>query len=85
MPLKELKPLLEHANLYIIQKDLPDEDRFFIENNADITYLGNDLNDFSDAAAIVKNMDLVVCVDTSLAHVAGAIGKKCVCFAFAYI
>lgn len=75
MPLKELEPLLEYANLFIIQKDLPDEDRLFIERIGEIEYLGDELNDFSDAAAIIQNMDLVVCVDTSLAHVAGAIGK----------
>ena len=76
MPLKELEPLLEHANLFVIQKDLPDEDRLFIENSDGITYLGDSLEDFSDSAAIIENMDLVVCVDTSLAHLAGAIGKK---------
>lgn len=76
MPLAELEPLLEYANLFVIQKDLPDEDRDFIKNSSGITYLGHELDDFSDSAAIVKNMDLVVCVDTSLAHLAGAIGKQ---------
>jgi len=76
MPLKELKPLLEYANLFVIQKDLPDEDRDFIENSIGITYLGDELNDFLDSAAIIENMDLVICVDTSLAHLAGAIGKQ---------
>lgn len=76
MPLKELEPLLKNANLFVIQKDLPDEDRLFIENSDGITYLGDSLEDFSDSAAIIENMDLVVCVDTSLAHLAGAISKK---------
>ena len=76
MPLKELEPLLEYANLFVIQKDLPGEDREFIENRDGIVYLGDELNDFSDSAAIIKNMNLVICVDTSLAHLAGAIGKQ---------
>jgi len=76
MPLKEANPLLKYANLFVIQKDLPDEDRDFIENSNGITYLGDELNDFLDSAAIVKNMDLIICVDTSLAHLAGAIGKQ---------
>jgi tetratricopeptide (TPR) repeat protein len=76
MPLKYLSPLLEYANLFVIQKDVSDEDRVFINNNLGIYYLGDDLRDFLDSAAIVKNMDLVLCVDTSLAHVAGALGKK---------
>ena len=33
------------------------------------------LNDFSDTAALVENLDLVISVDTSAAHLAGAIGK----------
>ncbi len=33
------------------------------------------LNDFSDTAALVENLDLVISVDTSTAHLAGALGK----------
>jgi hypothetical protein len=34
------------------------------------------LVDFSDTAALVENMDLVITVDTAVAHLAGAMGKK---------
>lgn len=34
-----------------------------------------ELNDFSDTAALIENLDLVLSVDTSVAHMAGAIGK----------
>jgi tetratricopeptide (TPR) repeat protein len=34
-----------------------------------------ELNDFSDTAALVDNLDLVIAVDTSTAHLAGALGK----------
>lgn len=33
--------------------------------------------DFSDSAATIENLDLVVTVDTSIAHLAGAMGKEC--------
>jgi hypothetical protein len=35
----------------------------------------NECEDFSDTAALVVNLDLVISVDTSVAHLAGALGK----------
>jgi len=39
--------------------------------------LGPELKDFADTAAVVSALDLVICVDTSTAHLAGALGKPC--------
>jgi Glycosyltransferase family 9 (heptosyltransferase) len=35
----------------------------------------DDLHDFSDTAALIENLDLVISVDTSVLHLAGALGK----------
>lgn len=43
----------------------------------DIVDLGKTFRDFSDTAGAVENMDLIICNDTSLAHLAGAMGKPC--------
>ncbi len=35
----------------------------------------NELNTFADTAALVENLDLVICVDTAIAHLAGALAR----------
>jgi tetratricopeptide (TPR) repeat protein len=39
--------------------------------------LSHHINDFGDTAAIMANLDLVIAVDTSVAHLAGALGRPC--------
>jgi len=42
-----------------------------------ILHLGSDIMDFADTAAIVAQLDLVICIDTAIAHLAGALNKPC--------
>ena len=44
--------------------------------NTSIIDLSDYINDFNDTAHLIKQMDLMVSVDTSVAHLAGSIGHK---------
>ena len=48
-----------------------------ISNKYNVIDLAPEFKDFSDTAAAVDNMDLLICNDTSLVHLAGALTKKC--------
>ena len=48
-----------------------------IKEKYDIVDLGATFKDFSDTAAAIDNLDLIISNDSSLAHLAGAMGKKC--------
>jgi len=42
-----------------------------------LLHLGSDISDFADSAAIVAQLDLVICIDTAIAHLSGALNKPC--------
>lgn len=60
--------------LHVVQQDVRAADRAVLDDWADVRDLSAAIVDFADTAAILSLMDLVISVDTSIAHVAGAIG-----------
>lgn len=46
-----------------------------VENYPQIINWMDEVNDFDDTAAIMENLDLVISVDTSVVHLAGALGR----------
>ncbi|APC05153.1 hypothetical protein AOC10_00710 [Polynucleobacter asymbioticus] len=66
------------VDFYSLQKGDPAESELLIRKNElwpGIINLGPYLNDFSDTAALIDHLDLIISVDTSTAHLAGALGK----------
>ncbi len=58
-----------------MQKDIRDADRAALATRRDIAVWDEALGDFADTAALCQSMDLVISVDTSVAHLAGALGR----------
>jgi tetratricopeptide (TPR) repeat protein len=75
MELTELLPLLDDAFDWVsLQKVVRDEDKPVLASSA-IRDVSAQLTDFSETAALIELMDYVVSVDTSVAHLAGALGR----------
>ncbi len=74
--LKTLEPLLSTKGVSFVslQKEIPERDVDFLKSS-NILSLNSVLADFSDTAALVDCMDLVIATDTSVPHLAGAMGK----------
>ena len=70
-----IKSLPDGFDYYSLQKDLRAHDRATLRQGGMIRHLGDELQDFSDTAALCDLMDLVISVDTALVHLAGALGR----------
>ncbi|MGZ3273075.1 MAG: tetratricopeptide repeat protein [Caulobacteraceae bacterium] len=70
--LAALPPDLDYVSL---QQEVRPSDQETLAAHPQVRHFGAELKDFADTASLVSQMDAVVTVDTSLAHLAGALGK----------
>jgi tetratricopeptide (TPR) repeat protein len=57
-----------------VQKEVNERQAAILHEN-NVVELGQDFQDFADTAAVLAQLDLLISVDTSVAHLAGAMGK----------
>lgn len=76
MDLSSFGPLLDlPMEFHSLQKEYRGQDQVLLKNLG-VQDHQKDLVDYSDTAALIMNMDLIMSVDTSVAHLAGALGQK---------
>ena len=75
---KVLQPLsdVQGVTYYSLQVEETDKARNAPDNRFALKDFTKEINDFADSAALIENLDLVITIDTAVAHLAGALGKK---------
>jgi tetratricopeptide (TPR) repeat protein len=74
--LEQFRPILSpDADWVCLQKEIREKDLAVLQHFGRVAFFGDELRDFSDTAALLDLMDLVITVDTGVAHLAGAMGK----------
>ncbi len=77
MRLEQLAQLgsVEGVEFYSLQKGKAGEQAKYPPDGLKLIDLGPELNDFAETAAVMSNLDLIITTDTSIPHLAGALGR----------
>lgn len=75
MQLRDLEPLLSLQGVRFFSLQLGDDAAQLADYEDLVTDLGGMIRDFGDTAAILEQLDLLITIDTAVAHLAGALGR----------
>jgi len=76
MPFELISRLLDVPLEFVsLQKEVRPSDSKALGPRSVLRHFGSEQRDFADAAALIDCMDLVVTIDTAVAHIAGALAK----------
>ncbi len=77
IPLREFAHIadVKGASFVCLQRDVRETDKSAFAAFQNLANFMPEVADFADTAALIAELDLVICVDTSVAHLAGALGK----------
>ncbi len=75
IPLKQLAVLFRHPQVQMVSLQKGEAGREWADHGSMGSESIEQCKDFADTAALVSNLDLVIAVDTAVAHLAGALGK----------
>jgi tetratricopeptide (TPR) repeat protein len=76
IPLQNMLTLVRPGlDVIALQRDLSAVNKLQLARQPALRSFASAQTDFAQSAALVAQLDLVICVDTSIAHLAGALGK----------
>lgn len=80
MAASSLEPLFSVPSVewVVLQTGFPEEDRRYLQTTSHAARIhcpASEIADMADTAAIIEKLDAVISIDTSIAHLAGAMGK----------
>jgi ADP-heptose:LPS heptosyltransferase len=79
IPFEQITQLLDLSDIQFVtlQKKLEASEKEILSSYSNVHIYDEQLSDFSSTAAIVNKLDLIITIDSAVAHLAGGLGKEC--------
>ncbi|MBT4837999.1 MAG: tetratricopeptide repeat protein [Methylococcales bacterium] len=75
IPIDKISPLFEEKKIKFFSLQVTERSKELENIDTNICDLSSKINNFYDTATIIMNLEVVIAVDTAIAHLAGALGR----------